>query len=264
MKTQLYFQGEIDVTARLVTCIMDVRHIKSVSKESPLRDVVSATCVSDVFSGLIAGKFLTFWHYSILKWMICTLCGDCQELQMKLKVYEEVFSEYTKLRIVQSTMYQDKKFQVSSVTPSKDRIELSLITDDRFNECTPIGNILNLEEAVTTTLHCNQFDLHLVSFEPWELRLQFAISFHIAKSAFPLTYEEWNNLTEHGVVQMKCMYFHYTKQEEGIALCRVGVCAVCHSILCSVSTAGEIVSLYRPDLPYSSKGKTTSPMRGRG
>ena len=210
--TKCYLQ-ENCVTASLVTCVMDVRHIKSPSKSSPLKDIVSATGIGDVFTGLISRRMVTFLHYAIMKRIICNLCSESQELQMKVKVYEEEFGVFIQKRMLENAMFYDEKVG----TDSEDMVELLIKPENNWNEFTTFENVLNLEEAVAHVFQCNTFIFHLESIEPHCMQLCYKIPISILNIVFPLTTEEWVSLTCRGIMELRCLDFYYTTHKRGKA-----------------------------------------------
>ena len=211
--TKCYLQERNCVTASLVTCVMDVRRIKSPSKSSPLKYIVSATGIGDVFTGLISRRMVTFLHYAIMKRIICNLCPESQELQMKVKAYEEEFGVFTQKRVLENAMFYNEKVG----TDSEDMVELLIKPDNNWNEFTTFVNVLNLEEAVAHAFQCNTFILHLESIEPHCMQLCYKIPISILNIVFPLTTEEWVSLTCHGIMELRCLDFHYTTHKRGKA-----------------------------------------------
>ena len=200
--------------AKLLTCIMDVKHVKMVSKDVPLVELERATCVSEVFLGLIKRNLISFLQYSIIKRVITKLCPESKQLQEQLETYEAHFNQYIKRRVCESSIYHEGRFEMFTSTDSKERVELTLITDDNWDDYTPLVRLIDLEDVVATCLNIDRFVLELKSIEPHCLRIRYAVSVHIVNSVFPLNFEEWNKLTHHGIAEMRCLQFHYTKHEK--------------------------------------------------
>ena len=211
MVTQQYLQ-ENCTTENLVTCILDVRHVKSFSTHSPLKEVIPATFVGKVFSLLKTRKITTFLQYSLTKKIVCTLCPESEELQKKVKAYEEELRQYTQVRVVEVC---DEDFDELCGTDSTDTVDLLIKTDETFNESTQLVKILDLQEAVTHAFHCEKYFLHLKRIETHDHTVCYTIFSQITKSVFPLTNEEWVYLTQHGVVELRCLDFYYTAQTNG-------------------------------------------------
>ena len=201
-------------TAKLVTCIMDVKHVKTAAKESPLLELENATCVSGVFLSLIKRNLISFLQFSIIKRVITTLCFDSARLQEKLETYEAHFDQYIKRRVCESSIYHEGRFEMFTGTDSEDKVELLIITDENWDDYIPFVKILDLEDVVANCLNIDRFAIQLASIEPHCLRMRYTISVHIVNSVFPLTDEEWRALTRHGVVEMECLSFHYYKDKK--------------------------------------------------
>ena len=218
-RTNLHLQEIGCGTEHLVTCVMDVRHIKCVSNEStsPLKDVVTATSIGDVFSRLSSRNVITVEHYSTLKRIIITLCSETQALKVELKVYEDELRRCTLNKALESAKFYDV---LSCSNDSEDMVELILTTDSSWNECPVFPKVLNLEDIIANIFQCEVFALHLRSIdqESQSHTLRFAVSLSTLKSVFPLTSEEWVSITAHGVVGLKCLEFHYNVLEKGIPL----------------------------------------------
>ena len=211
MMTQQYLQ-ENCTTENLVTCILDVRHVKSFSTHSPLKEVIPATSVGKVFSLLKTRKITTFLQHTLTKRIVCTLCRESEELQEKVKAYEEEFKQYTQVRVVDIC---NEDFDELCGTDSTDRVDLLIKTDETFNESTQLVKILDLQEAVSHAFHCEKYLLHLKRIGTKDHTVCYTIFSQITKSVFPLTNEEWVYLTQHGVAELKCLDFHYTAQKNG-------------------------------------------------
>ena len=216
-RTNLRLQEIGCSTEHLVTCVMDVRHIKCVSNESPLKDVVPATSIGDVFSRLSSRKVITVEHYSTLKRIIITLCSETQALKLELNVYEDELRRCTLNKALESAKFYDV---MSCSNDSEDMVELILTTDSSWNECPVFPKVLNLEYIIANVFQCEVFVLHLRSIdqESQSHTLRFAVPLSTLKSVFPLTSEEWVSITAHGVVELKCLEFHYNVLEKGIPL----------------------------------------------
>ena len=224
---------------QLLTCIMDVKHVKQLSKESPLVELKTATSVSGVFLELITKNLISFLQFTVVKRIIEKYCSASQRLQKQLQQYEHNFGEYILRRVCDSNIYNEKgRFEAftssdsKARSDSKDMVELLIVTDDKWGDYTPLVDVLDLEEIISESLDIDRFNLHLLSIVPHCLRIHYAISVHIARSAFPLTTEEWKKLTSHGIIELKCGKFQYAFEEKGKATIfyvlqesRSGICA---------------------------------------
>ena len=217
---------EIDCKVpQLLTCIMDVKHVKQVSKESPLVELKTATSVSGVILELISKNLISFLQFTVVKRIIEKFCSASQCLQKQLQQYECNFSEYILRRVCDSNIYNEKgRFEAFTTGDSKARsdskkmVELLIVTDDKWGDYTPLVDVLDLEEIISESLDIDRFNLHLLSIVPNCLRIHYAISVHIAHSVFPLTTEEWKKLTSHGIFELKCGTFQYIFEEKGKAM----------------------------------------------
>ena len=152
--------------AELLTCIMDVKHVKMVAKDSPLVELERATCVSEVFLGLIKRNLISFLQYSIIKHIITKLCPESKQLWEQLETYEAHFHQYIKRRVCESSIYHEGRFEMFAGTDSKERVELTLIIDDNWDDYTAFVKLIDLEEVVATSLNIDRFVLELKSIEP--------------------------------------------------------------------------------------------------
>ena len=215
-RTNLYLQETGCATEHVVTCIMDVRHIQCVSKESPLKDVVSATNIDDIFSGLSSKNVITFEHYSTIKRLIVTLCSKSEALKMELGVYEAEFRRFTQSKLLMSAKLYDEGL---CGIGSEDMVEIIITTDSSWNDHPVFMKICGLESTIANAFQCEAFSLHLrsIDLEAKSVRLWFAASVSTLKSVFPLTAEEWASITKQGVVELKCLDFHYKVKKKGTA-----------------------------------------------
>ena len=222
-KTNFYLQEINCGMEHLITCIMDVRHLKCVSKESSLRDVVTAGSISDVFSKFSSRNVVTFEHYSTIKRIIVTLCSKSEVLQMEMNSYEDKFRQLTQSKFLKRANFYDKD---SCGNGSRDMVELIIATNSSWNECPVLMKVLDLESTITNAFRCEAFSLHLrcIDLEAKSVRLWFAASASTLKSVFPLTTEEWISITNHGVVELRCLEFHYKVQEKGATFYTIRSC----------------------------------------
>ena len=199
----------------LLVCVMDVGHVKRLSKLSPLVEMESATSISGVFLELIKKNLMSFLQFSILQRIVCDLCFESKELQEMLKAYEERFSNYIKRRVCETHIFQEGRFETFvSCDPDK-KVELLIITDENWDNNTPFHKVLDLKEIVADILDIDNFSLQLVSVEHHCLRLHYSISILIAQAVFPLTEEEWKKLSQHSIVKMQCLEYFYTTEDKG-------------------------------------------------
>ena len=222
-RANFYLQEIVCATEHIVTCVMDVRHIKCVSNSSLLKDVVIATNIDDVFSGLSSRNVTTFEHYSIIKRIITTFCSKSEMLQANLNVYEEEFRRFTQSKLLKkATFYNQENCGICST----DMVELIIATDSSWNECPTFMKIIDLEDTIANTFQCETFALHIrsIDYERQSHRLCFAVSSDTLKSVFPLTTEEWVSITNHGVVELRCLEFHYKVQEKGTTFYAIRSC----------------------------------------
>ena len=213
-RANLYLQEIACATEHIITCVMDVRHIKCASTLSLLKNVANATNIDDIFSGLTSENVITFEHYSTIKRIIVTFCSKSEILQMELNVYEEEFRKFTQSKLLKRTKFYNEE---SCDNCFRDMVELFITTDSTWNECPVFMKILDLENTIANIFQCETFALHIrsIDYEPQSHKLCFAVSPGTLKSVFPLTIEEWVSITNHGVVELKCLEFHYKVQEKG-------------------------------------------------
>ena len=203
----------------LLVCIMDVRHVKRLSKLSPLVELESATTISGVFLELIKKNLLSFLQFSILKRIICDICYSSKELQNRLRAYEESFSNYIKRRVCETHIFQEGRFETFVSCDPEKKVELLIITDENWDNNTPFQKVLDVKEIVSDILEIDNFNLQLVSIEHHCLRLRYSISILIAQAVFPLTEEEWKKLSQHSIIKMQCLEYFYTTEDKGIQSC---------------------------------------------
>ena len=209
--------------SELLVCIMDVQHIKRISKECPLVELKAQTSVSGIFLELVTKNLISFLQFSILKRVITEICCGCQELQEQLKSYEMEFNEYIKRRVCETHIYQEGRFKAfSSSSSSEEKVELVIITDEYWNDSIQLMKVLELEELVADCLDIDQFCLEVVNIESNCLRIHYAIPLQVAKAIFPLTEEEWKKISQNHIVKiqrLRCPFlgvFYSTDQEKGI------------------------------------------------
>jgi hypothetical protein len=151
---------------------------------------------------------LPFEHYSTIKRIIITLCSKNEALEKELRHYEDALRGFTMSKAMGSAKFYDEN---PCSNEAQDMVELIITTNSSWNECPVLLNVLDLEDTIAKVFQCEIFALHLRSIdnEPQSVTLCFALSYNILKSVFPLTTEEWISVTNHGVVELKCLEFDY-------------------------------------------------------
>ena len=200
---------------KLLVCIMDVQHVRRIAKVSPLVELGAETSISGVFLELVKKSLVSFLQFSILKRVITELCAGSQELQEKLKAYESEFDEYIRRRVCETSIYQEGRFEVFAGGQSDKKVELIIITDEYWDDSIGFVKVLDLEALVAKCLNIDRFNLHILSIEPNCLRIRYAVSIRIAKAVFPLTNEEWKQLSNHGITKIHCQEYFYTSDDKG-------------------------------------------------
>ena len=203
---------------KLLVCIMDVQHIKRISKESSLVELRTETSISGVFLELVQKNLVSFLQFSVLKRIITELCAGSQELQEKLKVYESLFNEYIKRRVCETGIYHEGRFEAFSATKSDKKVELLIITDENWDDSIKFVKVLDLEDLIAKCLKIDCFDLHIFRIEPKCLRIRYAISIDIAQTVFPLTNEEWKKLSHLGIIKIYCEEYFYSTDDKGMCI----------------------------------------------
>ena len=217
-QTERYLrQIQCDVKDLLV-CIMDVQHVRRISKVSPLVELQRESSISGVFLELVKKSLISFLQFSILKRVITELCSGSKALQDNLKAYESEFNEYIKRRVCETRIYHEGRFEAFSGSKSENKVELLIITDDNWDDSIKFVKVLDLEELVAECLNIDHFNLQIVSIEPQCLRIRYAISVDIARSVFPLTKEEWKKLSHLGIIKIHCEEYFYSTDDKGMCI----------------------------------------------
>ena len=201
---------------KLLVCIMDVQHVRRITKKSPLVQLEAQTSISGVFLELVKKSLISFLQFSILKRVITELCRGSQELQKDLKEYESEFNAYIKRRVCETRIYHEGRFEVFTGSKSQKKVELLIITDENWDDSIKFVKVVDLEALVAKCLNIDHFDLQIVSIEPHCLRIRYAVSIHIAETVFPLTSEEWKKLSNHGIIKIHCQKYFYTTDDKGM------------------------------------------------
>ena len=202
--TQKYLSKKKCDISTLLICIMDVDHVKDFSKKSSLVKLREANGIGNVFLELIDKELISFLKITIIKRIIRVLCKGSKLLK-QLQQYEDHYNKYIQRRVCESTVFHRGTFETFTKSDSTECVELLLITDETWNLNTKFVKVCDLEEVVANALDIDTFTLQLVRIEPQCLKICFSISIHIAKSVFPLTQEEWNIISSHGVVEIRCL-----------------------------------------------------------
>ena len=202
---------------KLLTCVMDIENETLASNMPTYAELKRATHVNEIFGELISCGLISFLQFSIVEHVVTKLCSQSKVIQDQLQQYKEHFSQYILNRVCETCVFQEGRFEVFTGSESKDedKVDLIIITDDKWDRYSRLVNVFDLEEVVTKRLKIKRFNLQLKSIKPQCLRLCYAISIHIASSVFPLTVEEWKALTSLGIIEMQCQEYHYTLEKKG-------------------------------------------------
>ena len=200
---------------RLLVCVMDVQHVKHLSKSSPLVELRNATSISGVFLELIVLNLMSFLQFSILKRIVRDLCYDSKELQDRLNAYEENFNHYLKRRVCETHIYQKGRFEAFTGSGSDKKVELLIITDENWDSNSQFFRVADIKEIVSDILDIDNLSLQLERIEHNCLRLHYSMSILIAQAVFPLTEEEWKKLSQHSIIKMQCLEYFYTTEDKG-------------------------------------------------
>ena len=202
----------------LLVCIMDVRHVKRLSRKSPLIKLQNETTISGVFLEMVVKDLISYIQFSIVRRVTTHLCSGSEELQDKLIVYEERLGSYMRRRICETYIYHDGRFGAFVGREAEEKVELLITTDENWDDNTRYQKVVDMEAILADYLNIEDFGLELVAVELHCLRLRYALYICIAQSVFPLTDEEWNGLSHHGITKMQCMGYFYTTEDEGMFL----------------------------------------------
>ena len=216
MSAEKYLHTNNYDVQELLICIMDIKYVKSA-----IEDLQTAACVRDVFFRLLKRNMISFVQFSIIKRVVTKLCLKSVDLQEQLQQYEADFKQYIMRRVCDSSLYHKGRFELFTGSDSNDDVELLIITDDNWNEYTCFVDVLDLGDIVAKSLKIDHFSLHLASIEANCLRIRYIIALHIVNSVFPLTSEEWSELTQHGIVEVECLEFHYSLGEKCNLSCMI-------------------------------------------
>lgn len=215
-KTEKFLQESGCAAQSAVICVMDIKQVICSVKSSTLKELESASSISDVFHVLKKRNLICFLHYEVTKYIITKLCPGCNDLHMSLAHYEALFECFIKTPIHKSCVCCNEKFEILSVTDSEENIDLILIADDSI---TSFADVQNLENIVAKAFRCSQiiFNIQYIDLQASSVTLCYGIPLSMVDSIFPLTTEEWDELRFHGVSEMHCMECHYMLDNKGIA-----------------------------------------------
>ena len=216
--TRRYLEGIHCSVHELLTCVMDVENEMLASNMPSYAELKGAKNVTEIFGELISNGLISFLQFSIVEHIAKELCSNSRAIQDQLQQYKEHFSQYIVSRVCDTSVFQEGLFKVFTGTESKHKVDLIIITDDKWDRYSRLVDVLDLEEVVAKRLKIKRFNLQLKSIKPQCLRLCYAISIHVASSVFPLTVEEWKALTSLGIVEMQCQEYHYTLEKKGMPI----------------------------------------------
>ena len=216
--TRRYLEGIHCSVHELLTCVMDVENDMLASHMPSYAELKTATSVSEIFGELISYGLISFLQFSIVEQVVKELCCDSTAIQYQFQQYKEHFSQYILSRVCSTCVFQEGRFEVFTTTESKHKVDLLIITDDKWDRYSRLVDVLDLEEVVAKHLKIKRFNIQLKSIKPQCLRLCYAISIHVASSVFPLTVEEWKALTSLGIIEMQCQEYHYTLEKKGMPI----------------------------------------------
>ena len=193
----------------LVANVMSTKHVRTAFKDSSLNELKSATSPDDVICVLVEKDLLSFLHYELIERIVTSCCNQSDEIKDLLKTYKQMFDEYIKRRVCETSLYYDGKFKVFTGSDSKETVELVIITDENWDDYTPFLRVKAFESIIAAAFRCDKIFINLQSIEPQCLKLRYALIPSLVDHIFPLTLEEWNKLRSHGVAQIHCRDYHY-------------------------------------------------------
>ena len=157
---------------------------------------------------------ISFLQYNLITHIVQSCCEKSTEIKNKLKEYNEAFDKYIKRRVCETSLYYDGKFKEFTRSDSEESVNLLIITDESWNECTEFVKVIQLKSIIARAFGCNKFSLALQSITPQCLKLCYALMPSLVHHIFPLTLEEWNKLRSHGVAEIHCKDYHYMVDEK--------------------------------------------------
>ena len=213
-KTEKYLEDSGCTTQSLLVCVMDVKHVKCSMKSSTVKELKSASSVSDVFHVFKKRNLLSSLHYDVVKHIIINLCCECTDLQRMLDSYESSYREFIQAPVHESCTHYEGRFEVLDETESEDNVDLLIRADDGITSFTVI---LKLGTIIAEAFRCSQVVLNIryIEFHPPHLTLVYGIPCSTVDSIFPLTLEEWNELRSHSISEIQCTEWHYMLDDKG-------------------------------------------------
>ena len=213
-RAEHFLQDSGCTTQSLLVCVMDIKHVRSSVKSSTLKELESASSVSDMFNVLKKGHLFSCLHYEVMKHMIMKLCSECKDLQCDLASYESSYREFIQAPVHESSTYHEGRFEVLDETESEDNVDLLITADGGM---TSFEVILELETIITKAFRCSQVALNIryIELQPPHLTLVYGIPCSMVDSIFPLTLEEWNELRSHNISEIQCTEWHYMLDDKG-------------------------------------------------
>ena len=195
---------------KLLTSIICMGCIKDELKDPLLNELKTPKTVDGLFVVLLENNLVSFLHYELIEIIITSQCKKSIELNQELKLYTESFEDYIKRRVCETSLYRDGQFeQFTGSSNSEEKINLLIITDERWNQFAKYVDITEFETIIAKAFRCNKIFLTLKSIKPQCLKLCYALIPSLVDHIFPLTLEEWNKLRSHGVAQIHCRDYHY-------------------------------------------------------
>ena len=213
-RAEHFLQDSGCTTQSLLVCVMDRKQIRSSVKSSALKELESASSVSDVFNVLKRRNLFSCLHYEVMKHMIMKLCSECEDLQSDLASYESSYREFIQAPVHERCTSHEGRFEVLDETESEDNVDLLIRADDGI---TSFAVILELETIIAKAFRCSQVALNIryIEFYPSHLILVYGILCSMMDSIFPLTLEEWDELRSHSISEIQCTEWHYMLDDKG-------------------------------------------------
>ena len=215
--TEKFLQDSGCTTQSLLVCIMDIKAVRYHLKSSTLKELESASSVSDVFRVLKKMNLLSPLHYEVMEHVIIKLCSECKDLQNSLASYESSYKEFIEAPVHESLLSQEGRFEVFSGADSEDNTDLVITADDGIIS---FADIRDLESIIANVFRCSQVVLFIryIELQPPHLTLVYGIPCSMVDSIFPLTLEEWDELRSHSISEIQCTEWHYMLDDKGSRL----------------------------------------------
>lgn len=197
----------------LRVCFSDFKRLLLLPSTSRADDDINSS--TDISNFLLNVKCNSILDCGFLKHVALTMCPDSVDISNELNEYEVLHQQYMTTPLLDSCYLAQDRYLGSKHMKLMDSVEVELSITELWTEQTPLERLISMEATLARAFRCASFHLFLRRIDLQSLKLSYEVMSDCDDDIFPLTIEEWREIAEQGVAELKCKTFHYFNPEKG-------------------------------------------------